>query len=64
MRNLLDRLCNVQMIEYNHKNTHVYFHDGNTHIGLFADELEDTYPEYKGSLVLGDRTDTYVCGRI
>ena len=52
------------MIEYNHKNTHVYFHDGNTHIGLFADELEDTYPEYKGSLVLGDRTDTYVCGRI
>ena len=27
------------------------------HVGLFADELEDAFPEYKGSLVLGDRND-------
>ena len=57
MRFILYRLCNIQMIEYTDKNTHVFKDDGNTHIGLFADELEDAFPEYNGSLVLGDRTD-------
>ena len=26
-----------------------------THKGLFADELEEMFPEYKGNIVLGDR---------
>ena len=45
------------MIEYNYKNTGMFKDDGCTHVGLFADVLEDTFPEYKGSLVLGDRND-------
>ena len=38
MRWILDRFCNIQMIEYNYKNTHVFKDDGNTHFGLVADE--------------------------
>ena len=59
MRPILDRLCAILMIEYNYKNTHIFKDDGCTHVGLFADELEDTctFPECKGSLVLGDRND-------
>ena len=57
MRSILDRLCSIQMIEYNYKNTGIFKDDGCLHVGLYADELEDTFPEYKGSLVLGDRED-------
>ena len=57
MRYIFDIFCNIQMIEYNYKNTHVFKDDGNTHIRLITDELEDAFPEYNGSLVLGDRTD-------
>ena len=57
MRSILDRLCTIPMIEYNYIDTNVFKNDGKTHIGLFADELEDAFPEYEGSLVLGDRND-------
>ena len=57
MRSILERFCNIQMIEYNSRHTPLFTYDGNSHIGLLADELEGTVPEYKGVLVLGDRND-------
>ena len=55
MRSVLDRLCTVQCIEYELKDIGIFKNDGTTRIGVFADELEDTFPEYKGNVVLGNR---------
>jgi hypothetical protein len=55
MRAVLDRLCGVACIEYQLKEVGIFKYDGTTRIGVFADELEDAFPEYRGNLVLGDR---------
>ena len=55
MRSVLDRLCTVPCIEYQLKDIGIFKNNGTTRIGVFSDELEDTFPEYKGNIVLGDR---------
>ena len=47
--------CVVQCIEYELKDIGIFKNNGTTRIGVFADELEDTFPKYKGNVVLGDR---------
>jgi hypothetical protein len=42
------------MINYEWKNTGIFHKNGITHLGFFADELQDTFPELNG-LVDGDR---------
>ena len=42
----------MECIEYQ---LSIFKNDGMTHKGLFADELEEMFPEYKGNIVLGDR---------
>ena len=54
MRSVLDRLCTVPCIGYQFKDIGRFKNDGTTRIGVFADELEDTFPEYHGNIVLGD----------
>ena len=54
MCNVLDRLCTVPCIEYKLKEIAIFKNNVTTRIGVFNDELEDTFPEYKGNIVLGD----------
>ena len=55
MRSVLDRLCTVSCIEYQLQDIGIFKNNGKTRIGVFADELEDTFPEYNGNIVIGER---------
>jgi hypothetical protein len=45
--NVLDKLCSVNMIDYEFKNIGIFKKDNAKHLGLFAHELQDTFSEYK-----------------
>ena len=42
-------------IEYQIEHIGIFKNDGTKHIGVFSDELEDSFPEYKENNVLVDR---------
>ena len=42
--NVLDRLCSVNMFNYELKNIRIFEKDGN-HLGFYAHELKDAFPE-------------------
>lgn len=52
--NVLDRLCSIPMCNYEWKNTGIFKKNGITHLGFFAHDLQDTFPELNG-IVEGDR---------
>ena len=54
MHSVLDRLCTVPCIEYQLRDISIFKNDGTTRIGVFADELDDMFPEYHGNIVQGD----------
>ena len=51
---VLDRLCSIPMTNYEWKNTGIFKKNKITHLGFFAHNLQDTFPELNG-LVEGDR---------
>ena len=46
-KNVLDKLCSINMIDYEFKNISIFKKDNTKHLGLLAHELQDTFPEYK-----------------
>ena len=53
-KKVLDRLCNLKLFDYQFKNIDIIKNDGIHRLGLFAHELQEMFPEYKG-LVNGEK---------
>jgi hypothetical protein len=52
-KSVLNRLCNIQMFDFEHKNIGMFKNNGN-HIGFYAHELQKTFIEYP-KIVNGDK---------
>jgi len=52
-KSVLERLCNINMFDFTHKNIGIFKNNGN-HLGIYAHELQESFPEYP-CLVIGKK---------
>lgn len=61
-KSVLDRLCSIPMFTYNYKNISI-FRDNGKHIGYFAHELQEAFPELI-NIVTGKKDDVDASGNM
>lgn len=52
--NVLNRISSLKMIDYEFKDIGIFRNDNASHLGLYAHELQDAFPEYK-NLVINEK---------